>query len=133
MKRRILAIALSLCMILTLTPCVAIAAPATDFTDTDGHWAEEAIGRWAGYGIIEGYEGAFNPNGELTRAQLAAIIARLLNLPFSFMCASIKISMTGITVIEFSNEKGRLCSPVLTLSNDDSHARGLSIENKYEM
>ena len=61
------------------------------------------------------------------------LIARLLNLPFSFMCASIKISMTGITVIEFSDEKGRLCSPVLTLLNDDSHARGLSIENKYEM
>ncbi|MBQ9972234.1 MAG: S-layer homology domain-containing protein, partial [Firmicutes bacterium] len=79
--RKMLAFVLALVITLGMMPAVAFAAPADSFHDVDGHWAEEAIDRWSDYGIIEGYEGAFDPNGELTRGQLAAIIARLLNLP----------------------------------------------------
>lgn len=77
MKKKLLAILLTVCMVLSMAP----AALAAEFGDTDGHWAEDAISRWSGYGIIEGYDGQFNPGGELTRGQLAAIIARLLKLP----------------------------------------------------
>ena len=61
------------------------------------------------------------------------LISRLVNLPFSFMCGAFHLSMTGIIVIELSNEKGRLCSPVIKLFNDAQHINGISVENKYEM
>ncbi|MBE6021152.1 MAG: hypothetical protein E7228_05370, partial [Clostridiales bacterium] len=77
--KKVLALLLSLCLVLS----APVAVFAADFADTDGHWAEGAIDRWAGYGIVEGNENAFDPDGNLTRGQLAAIIARLLNLPVS--------------------------------------------------
>ena len=43
--------------------------------------AEGSIGRWSGHGIIQGNNGKFRPNGQLTCAQFAAILARLLKLP----------------------------------------------------
>ena len=78
MKRKVLAILLALVMAVGMMSVTASAA----YKDTSGHWAEEAIARWSSYGIVEGFgNGQFNPTGDLTRAQLAAIIARLLNLP----------------------------------------------------
>lgn len=61
------------------------------------------------------------------------LISRLLNLPFSFMCGYFKLSMTGIIVIDLSNEKDKLCSPVITLFNDDNHIQNISAVNRYEM
>ncbi len=64
-------------MVLTL-----MAAPvAAAYQDTEGHWAESSIERWTGHGIVQGTENGFDPDGELTCAQLAAILARLLKLP----------------------------------------------------
>ena len=51
------------------------------YGDTAGHWAENAIDRWSGHGIIQGSNGEFDPNGPLTCAQLATILAKLLKLP----------------------------------------------------
>ena len=65
-------------MVFCMIPATAFAA---EYGDTEGHWAEGAIDRWSGYGVIEGMDGLFLPDGELTRAQLAAILTRLLNLP----------------------------------------------------
>ena len=61
------------------------------------------------------------------------LISRLINLPFSFMCGAFRLSMTGIIVIELSDEKRKLCSPVISLFNDAGHIEGISIENRYEM
>ena len=78
MKKRVLSVLLIVVLVFTMT---AAAIPGHNYNDVDGHWAEDAIARWSHYGVIEGYDGIFNPNGALTRAQLAAIIARLLDLP----------------------------------------------------
>lgn len=65
------------CSIAT-APAQALEAP--QFSDVDGHWGEEAIVRWADYGVIEGSNGQFNPDAPITRAEMAAAIARLLGL-----------------------------------------------------
>lgn len=64
----------------SITTAPAQASEAPQFSDVDGHWGEEAIVRWADYGVIEGSNGQFNPDAPITRAEMAAAIARLLGL-----------------------------------------------------
>ena len=59
---------------------LATTAFAVEFTDTDGHWAESSIERWSNYGVVEGMDGLFLPDGDLTRAQMAAIFQRCENV-----------------------------------------------------
>lgn len=80
MKKRLGAIILSLCMVLSLVPVTALAAEPT-YSDTKGHWAENSIERWSDYKIVQGNNGQFEPDGQLTCAQLATILSRLLKLP----------------------------------------------------
>lgn len=80
MQRKLLSLVLAFAMTASLlTVGVGAAGPA--YGDTAGHWAEGSIGRWSGHGIIQGNNGKFRPNGQLTCAQFAAILARLLKLP----------------------------------------------------
>lgn len=79
MKRKSLAVLLALCMVFSMFPAAA-AASTPGYGDVDEHWAKEAIDRWSGHGVVEGSNGLFEPDQNLTRAQLAAIISRLLNL-----------------------------------------------------
>lgn len=54
------------------------------FTDIEqfGTWAEQAVARAVHAGIVEGYEdGSFRPNAQITRAEMAVMIVRGLNLP----------------------------------------------------
>ena len=54
---------------------------ASQFSDVNGHWGENAIERWLSYGIVEGDEhGNFNPDAVTSRAQMAQFLANLLNL-----------------------------------------------------
>lgn len=90
--RKVLALLLAVVMACSLFVSPALAADdegivaisdntAPKFTDVDGHWAESAINRWAEEGIIQGYgDGTVNPGGNLKRAELAAILTRLLGL-----------------------------------------------------
>lgn len=79
MKRRILSMLLVVCMVVSMLATAAVAAPA--YVDIEGHWGEEAIEYWSAEGIVGGVgEGRFNPDGLLTRAEAAAILARLLKL-----------------------------------------------------
>ena len=80
MKRKALSLILAFAMAVSLFTVGASAAEPT-YGDTAGHWAEASIERWSGYGIIQGSNGKFDPNGQLTCAQLATILARLLKLP----------------------------------------------------
>nr|WP_325302960.1 S-layer homology domain-containing protein [uncultured Dysosmobacter sp.] len=79
-RHKLTAVLLALVLALSLLPAPVLAAES-DYRDTDGHWAETAIDRWSDYGIIQGSNGLFNPNGALTRAHMAAILTRLLDLP----------------------------------------------------
>ena len=80
MKRKILSLILVFAMTVSLLT-VGTGAVEPTYGDTAGHWAESSIERWSGYGIIQGSNGLFDPNGQLTCAQLATILAKLLKLP----------------------------------------------------
>lgn len=52
------------------------------FEDAKGHWAEEVIQILTDKGIISGYpDGLVHPNDIITRAEFAALIARIMDLP----------------------------------------------------
>lgn len=79
MKKRFLAAALALAMLLMMVPSAFAASDG--FDDVPGHWAEDAINRWSGYGVVNGVgDNQFAPNGTLTRAQAAQVFANLLDL-----------------------------------------------------
>ena len=80
MKRKLLSLLLAFTMTVSLLTVGASAVEPT-YDDIAGHWAEASIERWSGHGIIQGNNGKFNPNGQLTCAHFAAILARLLKLP----------------------------------------------------
>ena len=80
MKRKILSLILVFAMTVSLLT-VGTGAVEPAYGDTAGHWAESSIERWSGHGIIQGSNGLFDPNGQLTCAQLATILAKLLKLP----------------------------------------------------
>ena len=63
MKKRALAILLSLAMVFTMTP----AAFAASGSDSD-HWAKGSFDRWADYGVLKGDEnGNANLDNNMTR------------------------------------------------------------------
>ena len=79
MKKRFLAAVLALAMLLMMVPSAFAASDG--FDDVPGHWAEDAINRWSGYGVVNGVgDNQFAPNGTLTRAQAAQVFANLLDL-----------------------------------------------------
>ncbi|MNE03710.1 Endo-1,4-beta-xylanase A precursor [compost metagenome] len=50
-------------------------------SDIAGHWAEASIQELAAKGIVSGYaDGTFKPKGEVTRAEFAVMLARMLNM-----------------------------------------------------
>ncbi|WP_373288532.1 S-layer homology domain-containing protein [Paenibacillus silvae] len=54
---------------------------ANSFKDAGSNWAAGYIGALADKGVIGGYtDGSFKPNATITRAEMIAIIARVLNL-----------------------------------------------------
>ncbi|NJK99715.1 MAG: DUF1565 domain-containing protein [Spirulinaceae cyanobacterium SM2_1_0] len=54
----------------------------TQFRDIDGHWAADFINALASQGLIRGFpNGNFQPEGSLTRAEYAALIAQSFDLP----------------------------------------------------
>jgi hypothetical protein len=78
MKKRAFSIILALVLVCGLLP---VTARAAEYKDVEGTWAEDAILRFTQYGIVEGSNGLFSPDSNLTRGQMAVIIAKLLNLP----------------------------------------------------
>lgn len=78
--RRLCSAVMAIAITCSIATAPAQASEAPQFSDVDGHWGEEAIVRWADYGVIEGSNGQFNPDAPITRAEMAAAIARLLGL-----------------------------------------------------
>ena len=76
MKKVILAAALCLCL-----SAAAAAADPSSFTDTQGHWAQEALQAAASAGILQGSGGgALQPDAPLTGAQALTMLVRILEL-----------------------------------------------------
>lgn len=56
-------------------------AAGNDFSDVDGHWAEETIIKFKEKNIISGYpDGTFRPDNSVTRAEFAKIIKEAFDL-----------------------------------------------------
>ena len=54
-------------------------AEAAGYSDTRGHYAQEAIEAWSGYGVLKGYpNGIFRPDGAITRGELAVVLDRVM-------------------------------------------------------
>lgn len=65
---------------------VALIQSLKTFTDTNKHWAREQITEVSSKLFLEGQDKKrFNPNGRLTRAELAVCIARVLSLQPDFI------------------------------------------------
>lgn len=57
------------------------ATGGTGFSDTGSHWAKDAIAVASAQGVVDGYEdGTFGPNDNITREQMAVILARAAQL-----------------------------------------------------
>ena len=55
--------------------------PEVTFADIDGHWAQGDIEELAGWGVITGMpDGSFAPEAPVTRAQVAVLLKRTVNL-----------------------------------------------------
>lgn len=55
-------------------------APA-QFTDISAHWAGQTVETFVKLGVVQGYQdGGFRPNASITRAEFAAVIARVFDL-----------------------------------------------------
>lgn len=52
---------------------------ALQFSDIHMHFAEDAIRTWSDREVVQGYEGQFRPNAEITRGELAVILNRILS------------------------------------------------------
>ncbi|MDO3412608.1 S-layer homology domain-containing protein [Saccharibacillus sp. CPCC 101409] len=51
-----------------------------EFADVNSHWAKKAVNDMGSRLVIEGTDGKFEPNRDMTRAELAAVIVRALGL-----------------------------------------------------
>ncbi len=78
--RRAAALFLSIALLFHLSAPTADAysAPGVYSDVPTSHWAHDAIARWSEYGVINGYNGKFNPSGYLTRGEMAVILNNLL-------------------------------------------------------
>lgn len=54
-----------------------------------------------------------------------AFLSRILNIPFPLLCGSLHTSHTGISIIRFDKNPGKLSLPVIELLNDSSHIKGI--------
>ena len=78
MRKKTLA---ALTLVLGILCVLAFPAEAAEagYPDAQGHYAEEAIAAWSGYGVLKGYpDGSFQPNGTITRAELATVLDRVM-------------------------------------------------------
>lgn len=78
-KKRFISLLMVVAMIMTMIPFSAFANETTA-SDLDGHWAEKVITEWMDYGVIKGYEdGTVRPNNSITRAEMTAMLDRVMD------------------------------------------------------
>ena len=69
---------LSLVLLVSHLP---VATAADVYSDTGGHWAKAAIEKWSGLDILKGNNGKFRPDATISRAELSAVLYRMLKYP----------------------------------------------------
>ena len=71
-------LAMVLAIALVLTTFGAVTVSAANYQDTAGHWAEDVIDVWSGYGVVQGDGGYFRPDDFITRAEVAQITQNVI-------------------------------------------------------
>ncbi len=61
-----------------------------------------------------------------------ALLSCILDIPYNDFCTRFDFGHTGMTVIEFSAEKGKLCIPVVLQHSNDSHLYRDGLGTKYQ-
>ena len=61
----------------------------------------------------------------------SAVLSHILNIPFPFVCQTIRPYFTAITVVSFKNKIGELVAPKFELVNDARHIEKITPENMY--
>ena len=56
-----------------------------------------------------------------------AVLARLLNLPCPYLCATLHMPFTGITILRLDHKAGDCSLPRLELAGDGRHIHGLAL------
>lgn len=62
----------------------------------------------------------------------SSVWARMFNLPFPFICASVHPEFTSITIVELNGEEGTRIEPRFLTLNEYKHIEGLETELVYE-
>ena len=52
-----------------------------------------------------------------------AMLSRILNIPFPYLCAAFHFKHTAITILRFDVTPGKLSTPILELVNDNRHTK----------
>ncbi|MDR1101802.1 MAG: S-layer homology domain-containing protein [Clostridiales bacterium] len=78
MFKRFLATITVLVMAVALLPSMTFAEEELKYTDIGGHWAEAQITEWSDLGILQGNDSEFLPDDEISRAEMAAMIVRIM-------------------------------------------------------
>ena len=61
----------------------------------------------------------------------SVVFSHIFNLPFPFVCKTIRPNFTAITEVSFSGKIGELVSPRFELVNDARHINGITAENYF--
>lgn len=94
MKKKILAIALALVLALGM---LMPAAAESRFSDLENHWAISYIEKWADKGVINGYpDGTFRPDQDITRSEVAKVLALAYEMPLDITSHSFSDVEEGI-------------------------------------
>lgn len=54
-----------------------------------------------------------------------ALFARMFNLPFTYLCATIHMPFASITTVRFDSRPGSLSVPVMEIVSDSRHTQGM--------
>jgi uncharacterized repeat protein (TIGR02543 family) len=88
-KKKIISLTLAALMIFTMLPtavfaddsqdsgltdAVPISAPVSAFPDSENHWAEADINRWASYGVLNGRLNGFAPDENIKRGEFFKVL-----------------------------------------------------------
>ena len=74
--KKIVGIILSLCMLIS---GISAFAEMPVYDDIENHWAKDVIESWTSYEIINGNEGKFSPDKNITRGEYATILNRIFS------------------------------------------------------
>ena len=75
MRQKVLSILLALLMVFNMFPITALAnSQGNDYVDMPNNWSTEALTKAVENGLLSGYNGRLNPDKNLTRAEMAAVV-----------------------------------------------------------